>query len=196
MSLHFRHSRTDQGRTVEGWKRRQEFRFALASCVHALCPGMIRFLELEQPEEHRLKPRQKTASAWDATNCKRRILFLCLLVPCWAQAQAASKPFRLGYFPNITHAQALYARATGEFEKALGVPIEWVSLNAGPSAIEALFVNAIDAAFIGPSPTINGYMKSKGEKFVIVAGAAGGGAGLVVREDSGIETEQDFDGKV
>src|SRR5437879_13927337 len=39
-------------------------------------------------------------------------------------------------------------------------------------------------------------MKSKGEKFVIVAGAASGGAGLVVREDSGIETEQDFDGKV
>ena len=107
---------------------------------------------------------------------------LCLLVPCLSQAEArGTRELRLGYFPNITHAQALYARATGEFEKALGVPIEWVSLNAGPSAIEALFVDAIDATFIGPSPTINGYIKSKGEKFVIVAGAASGGAGLVVR---------------
>lgn len=112
------------------------------------------------------------------------------------EAQAATQPLRLGYFPNITHAQALYARATGEFEKAIGVPIKWVSFNAGPTAIEALFVDAIDATFIGPSPTINGYIKSKGEKFVIVAGAASGGAGLMVRQDSGIKGEKDFHGKV
>ncbi|PYK98305.1 MAG: aliphatic sulfonates ABC transporter substrate-binding protein [Verrucomicrobia bacterium] len=140
----------------------------------------------------RRKAIQPPASVRGVTS----VAWTILLLSCGSQAQAAGKPLRLGYFPNVTHAQALYARANGEFEKAIGVPIEWVSLNAGPSAIEALFVNAIDAAFIGPSPTINGYMKSKGEKFVIVAGAAGGGAGLVVREDSGIETEQDFDGKV
>lgn len=127
----------------------------------------------------------------------RRIFCFCLLASSLSQAEAKRKnALRLGYFPNITHAQALYARATGEFEKAIGAPIEWVSLNAGPSAIEALFVDAIDATFIGPSPTINGYIKSKGEKFVIVAGAASGGAGLVVRQDSGIEGERDFNGRV
>ena len=119
---------------------------------------------------------------------------LCLL-PCLTYAKTAGKPLRLGYFPNITHAQALYARATGDFEKAIGVPIKWVPFNAGPSAIEALFIDEIDATFIGPSPAINGYIKSKGEKFVIVAGAASGGAGLVVRRDSGIRGAKDFAGK-
>ena len=126
----------------------------------------------------------------------RMIFLLCLLLPSLAHAQSGSKPLRLGYFPNITHAQALYARATGEFDKALGVPIEWVPFNAGPSAIEALFIDAVDATYVGPSPTTNGYIKSKGAKFVIVAGSASGGAGLVVRQDSGIEGEKDFNGKV
>ncbi|HYS43718.1 MAG TPA: ABC transporter substrate-binding protein, partial [Geobacteraceae bacterium] len=127
-----------------------------------------------------------------------RFLFILasLLLPCLVRAQPAGSPLRLGYFPNITHAQALYARATGEFEKALGIPIEWVPFNAGPSAIEALFIDAVDATYVGPGPTINGYIKSKGAKFVIVAGSASGGAGLVVRQDSGIAEEKDFNGKV
>jgi NitT/TauT family transport system substrate-binding protein len=99
---------------------------------------------------------------------------------------------RLGHFPNLTHAQAVYARATDEFEKAIGVPIRWISFNAGPSAIEALFSDAVDITFVGPNPAINGYLKSKGEKFVIIAGAASGGAGLVLRKDSGIQSEKDF----
>ena len=124
------------------------------------------------------------------------IILSSLLLPSGSQAQDKTRRLRLGYLPNITHAQALYARATGEFEKALGVPIEWVPFNAGPSAIESLFIDAVDATFIGPSPTINGYIKSRGAKFVIVAGAASGGAGLVVRQDSRIAGEQYFNGKV
>ena len=124
------------------------------------------------------------------------IILLSLLLTSYSQAQAGGKLLRLGYFPNISHAQALFARATGEFEKAIGVPIKWVPFNAGPSAIESLFIDAVDATFIGPSPTINGYVKSRGTKFVIVAGAASGGAGMVVRRDSGIKGEKDFAGKV
>jgi len=123
------------------------------------------------------------------------VVLVSLMLPCMSQAQTAARELRLGYFPNITHAQAIYARATGELEKALGVPIKWVPFNAGPSAIESLFIDAVDATFIGPSPTVNGYIKSKGEKFVIVAGSASGGAGLVVRRDSGIKAEKDFAGK-
>ena len=160
---------------------------------------MMRLAALEKPDSIRRKTRRRTASTCRAIFVySRRILLAGLfVVSCASRAEeVGAKPFRLGYFPNITHAQALYGRATGQFEKTMGVAIEWVSLNAGPSAIEALFVDAIDAAFIGPSPTINGYVKSRGEKFVVVAGAASGGAGLIVRRDSGIEGEGDFDGRI
>ena len=96
-------------------------------------------------------------------------------------AQPEAGELRLGYFPNITQAQALYARATGEFERRVGARIKWTAFNAGPTAIEALFANAVDAAFVGPGPTINGFIKSRGGKLVIVAGSASGGAGLVVQ---------------
>lgn len=112
----------------------------------------------------------------------------------WADGQ--TRELRLGHFSNLTHAQALYARAGGQFEKKMGIPIKWTSFNAGPTAIEAMFGDALDATFVGPSPAINGFVKSKGKKFVIIAGAASGGTGLVVRKDSGIRSVRDFDGKI
>jgi len=121
---------------------------------------------------------------------------MAVAILCFLSGAQAGPVLRLGYFPNLTHAQALYAKSGGDFEKATGVAIEWVSFNAGPSAVEALFIGAVDATFIGPGPTINGYMKSKGAKFVVVAGSASGGAGLVVRPDSGIQGDGDFNGKV
>jgi NitT/TauT family transport system substrate-binding protein len=122
------------------------------------------------------------------------LLFLAASVArCWSEQ---ARELRLGHFPNLTHAQALYARATGKFEKALGIPIKWVSFNAGPSAIEALFSDSVDVTFIGPNPAINGYLKSRGNKFVIIAGAASGGAGLVLRKNSGIKSDKDFFDKI
>jgi NitT/TauT family transport system substrate-binding protein len=120
-------------------------------------------------------------------------LFLCALASVLAEE---AKQIRIGHFPNLTHAQALYARATGSFEKAIGIPIKWASFNAGPSAIEALFTDAIDMAYVGPNPVINGYIKSKGTKFVIIAGAASGGAGLVLRTNAGINSDADFNDKI
>lgn len=120
---------------------------------------------------------------------------LAVLVLSGLNAAGQAKEVRIGQFPNVTHAQALVARASGEYEKALGVPVKWTTFNAGPSAVEALFTGAIDATYIGPNPAINGFVKSGGESFQIVAGSASGGAALVVRAGSGIETEKDFDGK-
>lgn len=104
---------------------------------------------------------------------------------------------RVGAFPNITHAQAMVGKANGWFEKGLGsnVKVQWTSFNAGPSAIEALFAGAIDMAYVGPNPTISGYLRSNGEALRVVAGAASGGAALVVRNDSGITKPEDFHGK-
>lgn len=104
---------------------------------------------------------------------------------------------RAGHFPNITHAQGVIGQANGWFQKALGenTEVDWKIFNAGPSAIEALFAGQLDLTYIGPSPAINGYVKSKGEALRIVAGGVSGGAGLVVRGDSGINAVKDFDGK-
>jgi NitT/TauT family transport system substrate-binding protein len=126
----------------------------------------------------------------------RTVVALCVAAGGVPAVAGEARELRLGHFPNITHAQSIYARATGQFEQKLGVPIKWSSFNAGPTAIEALFADAIDATFVGPNPAINGYIKSNGGKFVIVAGGASGGAGLVVRTDSGINTEKDFNDKI
>jgi NitT/TauT family transport system substrate-binding protein len=131
--------------------------------------------------------------SWLTVRPRRLALLLAfVLIEHVPAAEPEAKELRLGYFPNLTHAQALYARASGEFEQKIGVRIKWTAFNAGPTAIESLFANAVDATFVGPSPTVNGFIKSRGEKFVIVAGSASGGAGLVVRKDSGIHSEKDF----
>lgn len=104
---------------------------------------------------------------------------------------------RLGYFPNITHAQPLIGVADGTFARELGpnVKLAVKTFNAGPAAIEAMFAGEIDAAYIGPNPAINGFVKSNGEALRIVAGAASGGASLVVRADRNINAPADFKGK-
>jgi NitT/TauT family transport system substrate-binding protein len=115
----------------------------------------------------------------------------------FACGQSNPVTIRVGAFPNITHAQAMAGKANGWFEKAMGgnVKVDWKTFNAGPSAVEAMFAGAIDMAYIGPNPTISGYMRSQGEALRVVAGAASGGASLVVRNDSGIAKPEDFHGK-
>ena len=122
----------------------------------------------------------------------------CSLLSCICLGMAQSPvTIRVGAFPNITHAQAMVGKANGSFDKALGsgAKIEWKTFNAGPAAIEALFAGAIDMTYIGPNPTISGYVRSNGEALRVVAGAASGGAALVVRNDSGISKAADFHGK-
>lgn len=107
------------------------------------------------------------------------------------------KTLRIGYFPNINHAQAVIGLGRGDFQTALGDNVEVTTqiFNAGPSAIEALFANQIDVAYIGPGPAINGYVRSGGEALRIISGAASGGAVFVVRNDSGINSSQDLANK-
>jgi NitT/TauT family transport system substrate-binding protein len=86
----------------------------------------------------------------------------------------------LGYFPNITHATAILGVAKGIFAKDLGTDeLATSTFNAGPAETEALLSGALDAGYIGPSPTINAWAKSK--SLVIISGATSGGAALVVK---------------
>jgi len=127
----------------------------------------------------------------------RFCLLLLFLTVSARPLLAADRKVRLGYFPNITHSQALIGVSRGDFQKELGegVKLETKVFNAGPSVIEALFAGELDIAYIGPNPAINGYIKSEGQALRIIAGATSGGAALVLRSDSGIASAKDFHGK-
>ncbi|HEX6014842.1 MAG TPA: ABC transporter substrate-binding protein, partial [Geminicoccaceae bacterium] len=106
---------------------------------------------------------------------------------------AVADELRLGYFANLTHAPALIGVQEGLFAEELGdTTLTTQVFNAGPDVVEAIFAGALDASYIGPSPTINAYGQSEGDAVRIIAGAASGGAQLVVRE--GIESPDDLKG--
>lgn len=111
-----------------------------------------------------------------------------------AVVAAPATELKLGYFGNITHAPALVGVSQGLIAKNLGdTKLSTQVFNAGPAAIEALNAGAIDATYIGPNPAINSYVKSKGESISIIAGAASGGAQLVVKPE--IASAADLKGK-
>ncbi len=114
----------------------------------------------------------------------------------YTTTNSSNQILRIGYFPNISHIQAVIGLGTGDYQKEIaGVKVETEVFNAGPSAIEALFANRIDVAYVGPNPAINGYIKSDGQGLRVIAGAASGGVVFVVRNDSGINSVTDLGGK-
>ncbi|MFM8364809.1 MAG: ABC transporter substrate-binding protein [Verrucomicrobiota bacterium] len=127
------------------------------------------------------------------------VLF-CMVLPVVGSDESLPV-VRVGFFPNITHAQALVAanmtrEGKGWFESRLGPPtkIEWNIYNAGPSAMEAFFTKAIDLTYVGPSPAVNAHARSNGKEVRVIAGAMRGGEALVVRGE-GISAPDDFRGK-
>jgi NitT/TauT family transport system substrate-binding protein len=130
---------------------------------------------------------------------KRVVALLLLAASCGGGTGAGGStspiPLRLGYFPSLTHGPAIVGVERGIFDKHLGslAKLTTASFNAGPATIEALFSGAIDAAYIGPSPTLNAYAKSQGKAIRVIAGAASGGAFLVVKPD--ISAASDLKGK-
>ena len=124
------------------------------------------------------------------------------------RSDSSSNVLRLGYFPNLNHAQVIIGLENGHFQKALsenttnhgedgqqGATIKEYVFSAGPSAIEALYAGQIDAAYVGPNPAINGYLASNGEDIRIISGSASGGVVFVVRNDSEIDSVEDLGGK-
>lgn len=85
-----------------------------------------------------------------------------LLVLPAAGVDAQPLTIRVGYFPNITHVQALVARSferqgRGWFQERLGteVKIVWYAYNAGPSAMESACTRLLRIRPIPPVSRIN-----------------------------------------
>src|SRR5688572_2552370 len=101
---------------------------------------------------------------------------------------APLKELRIGYFANLTHAQAVLGIASGEFQQAVGsTKVSTKVFNAGPSLIEALFAGEIDIGYVGPGPALSAFAKSRGDGIRIISGAAANGVVIVARKDSGID---------
>lgn len=124
-------------------------------------------------------------------------LVLAAFIGCGGPSAGREGVVRVGYFPNITHSQAIIGLARGDFARSLGsgIVIETTLFNAGPSVIEALYAGRIDIAYIGPNPAITGFVRSGGEALRIVAGATSGGAALVVRPNAGVTELGHMDGR-
>lgn len=125
-------------------------------------------------------------------------LFLCLNIlylvfPLSAHITPIKAPeevkIHIGFFPNITHAHALVAQALKNEGKdwfASYLPqnckINWCRFNAGPTAMESLIINSINLSYVGPSPALNTYLRSKGKGIRLLSGAVRGGSGLVIQK--------------
>jgi NitT/TauT family transport system substrate-binding protein len=115
---------------------------------------------------------------------------------CHKDSSSATRPITIGYFANLTHAQAVLGVASHDFEKAVApAPLETKVFNAGPSLIEALFAGAIDIGYVGPGPALSAYARSGGKGVRVVAGAAANGVVIVARKGSGIRTLADLAGR-
>lgn len=106
------------------------------------------------------------------------------------------KQLKIGYFPNITHAQAVLGLGQGDFKNAFPtVEIVPRQFNAGPELIAALNAGEVDIAYVGPGPAINSFIKSRGKSIRVIAGAAANGVAIVARNGSGITSLADLTGK-
>lgn len=123
-------------------------------------------------------------------------LIIMAIVAFSIQTEANQDKIRVAFFANINHAVPIIGTERGEFSKELaGVQVETKIVDSGPQAIEALFADSVDIAYVGPAPFVNGYIKSGEQGIKILAGAAQNGASFIVQKDSTISSAADLAGK-
>lgn len=122
------------------------------------------------------------------------LLSTFIIIAGLLSACGSSESVSIGYFPNLDHAAGIVGKEKGFFEEELtNVDVDFVNFPNGNDFIEALDSGSIQLGYVGPGPAIN-YFLSGGD--IVVLGAAANGATLIVaREDSGIETLEDFANK-
>ena len=113
-----------------------------------------------------------------------------------SQAKQETK-IRIAFFPNIGHLVPIIGLENGMFSNNFDnqTVIETHLFDSGPQVIESMFAKSIDLAYVGPGPTINGFVQSENNGLKIIAGAASGGASFIVHPNSNINSVNDLPGK-
>ena len=140
--------------------------------------------------------RLRTNVAFTAVSIAAVLLSVAVLAGYLSSAPSGST-LRVGFFANVTHAQALYGITTGAYQQAFGneFAIQPRAFNAGPTAIQALLLNEIDLVFVGPSPTLTGLAVAGPDVLRVIAGTASGGAVFVIQPYVNLTRDEDFGGK-
>jgi NitT/TauT family transport system substrate-binding protein len=124
------------------------------------------------------------------------VVAVLFAIGCRGGSKPSEPKVTLGYFANLTHAQAVLGVASGDFERAISpFKLDTKLFNAGPSLIEALFAGEIDIGYVGPGPALSAYQRSAGKGIRVVAGAAANGVVVVARKGTGIQSFADLAGK-
>lgn len=98
-----------------------------------------------------------------------------------AGSAGAARELRLGFVPGVTDASALVGMQMGFFGEHLGrVTLEPVPLSSAADEVTALEHGQLDAAYLDPVAAVMAWQSSARGLVRIVAGAASGGAELVV----------------
>jgi len=141
--------------------------------------------------------RLRTNIVFGTASIAALLLSVAVLFGYLSTAPSANT-LRLGFFPNVTHAQALFGLAADIYRQSLrqtlGVDFALQSraFNAGPTAIQALLSNQVDLVFVGPSPTLSGLAAAGPGELRVIAGAASGGASFVIQPSINLATDADF----
>lgn len=99
--------------------------------------------------------------------------------------------------PNLGHAVPLVVAKGSEssvWSSLLGA-FEMTPFSTGPAVMEALAAGELDAAYMGPPPVINAFVRARLERPRVLAGAALGGASLVVRRGLDVSVPSDLRGR-
>ena len=124
------------------------------------------------------------------------VLVMAVGFTACSNGNTKSNEIHIGYFNNVTHPQALLMKSEKLLGDSLdeGTTVKWTAFNAGPAEQEALFSGNIDIGYIGPVPAITANSKSLGD-VVILSGATKGGAVLVKRRGTDINSVKDLANK-
>lgn len=145
---------------------------------------------------HSAVGRLRTNIAFAAATVAALLISVAILA-AYISSTPSDSVLRLGYFPNVTHAQALYGIATGFFRGVLepDVTLEPQAFNAGSTAMSSLLANQVDLIFVGASPTLNALAASGPDYIRVIAGGSSGGASFVIQPDLILDTNASFAGR-
>ena len=99
---------------------------------------------------------------------------------------------KIGYLPSDHDAALFVADAQGQFEKN-GIKVELVQFNNGGDLMTAMASGDVSVGYVGIAPVLSSV--EKGVPVKVISSAQTEGSGIVVTQDSGINSVADLKGK-